>query len=159
MRLIVGMALAAALAWLIPMVFFSREHARRAGDLVGASADAQDAAGSGQAPIDPIGRAVDVQAQAQLNGSIRAAQVYFAENGSYEGFGPAVAAEFAPNVTFTATSAAPGVVSIRGVTASSVVLVTSSEAGAYLCAAAEMDLVTFGRANAQTPAQCTGGWE
>jgi len=159
MRLIVSMTLVAALAWVIPMVFFGRQQARRASDLAGASEEAQEAVASGQAPVDPIGRAVDVQAQAQLNESIRVAQVFFAESGTYDGFGPSVAAEYAPNVTFTTAAAAPGIVSIRGVTSTTVVLVTAVEDAAYLCAAADMDLVSFGRSNAQTPAQCTGGWE
>ena len=76
MRLIVSMTLVAALAWVIPMVFFGRQQARRASDLAGASEEAQEAVASGQAPVDPIGRAVDVQAQAQLNESIRVAQVF-----------------------------------------------------------------------------------
>lgn len=158
LRLIVGMALAAALAWTIPMVFLGREQARHAADLVGAS-EVVPEAGEAPAPVDAIGRAAEIQAQAGLNEAIRVAQMYFAEQGTYEGFGPQVAMGYAPNLTFTAAGPAPGVVGIRGVTATTVVLVTATGGGAYLCAAAQADVVSLGRSNAQTPAQCAGGWE
>ena len=29
---------------------------------------------------------------------------------------------------------------------------------AFLCAAAQANVITFGRADAQSPAQCSGGW-
>lgn len=159
MRLIAGMALLAALAWTIPMVFFGREQARDEVELAGAVEDAPDAVVTGEAPIDPAGRAVDAKAQADLNESMRIALVYFAENGTYEGFGPAAAAEFSPNVGYSVSSPAPGVVSIRGVTPTEVVLVTVTERGGFLCAAAEGDLTSFGRSDAQVPGQCAGGWE
>ncbi|HZD18663.1 MAG TPA: hypothetical protein VE669_11030 [Actinomycetota bacterium] len=159
MRLIIGMTLLAALAWVIPMAFLGREQARQVAVVVGASEDDRRTEGSAGAAAGAIDRAADVQAQARLNEAIGAAQVYFAENGTYEGFGPSVAAGYAPNVRFTATSTAIGVVSIRGVTPASVVLVTASAAGAHLCAAAQADVFSFGRSNAQTPAECVGGWE
>jgi hypothetical protein len=169
MRLVIAMALVAGLAWSIPMVFFGRQQTEYAGALTGASDDptpggegSTDVAGApaGQrTPVDPIGRANDTMAQATLNNAIRSAQVFYAERGSFDGFGPEVAAQYDPSVTYTSGAAAPGVVSIRGLSPSTVVFVTASEDGAMLCAAANGDAVSFGRTDAQTSLQCTGGWE
>lgn len=159
LRLIVGAALVAGLIWTVPTVFFGREATKYASDLTGGSdlTDGVTGPGSGGAPRDPIGRANDAQAQASLNNAIRVAQVYYAENGSFAGFGPQVAAQYDPNVTFTIGPAAPGVVSLRGLSPETVVFVTGTERG-YLCAAAQGEIVAFGRGDAQSPAQCTGGW-
>jgi hypothetical protein len=160
-RLIVGAALVAGLVWTVPTVFFGREATRYVSDLTGGSdpetTDGVAGPGSVGAPQDPIGRANDAQAQASLNNAIRVAQVFYAENGSFAGFGPQVAAQYEPNVTFTIGPAAPGVVSLRGLSPTTVVFVTGSEGG-YLCAAADGEIVAFGRSDAQSPAQCTGGW-
>jgi hypothetical protein len=50
---------------------------------------------------DPIRAADDVQAQALLNEAIRAAQVYYAEHGSFDGFGPDAAAVYDPSIVYT----------------------------------------------------------
>lgn len=158
LRIVIAMALVAAIAWTVPMIFFGRQATRYAEDLTGASEDPGGGTSGGQAPVDPIGQANDVQAQANLNNAIRSTQVYFAENGSYQGFDAQVAGQYDPSVTYTAGPAAPGVVSVRGVTPTTVVMVTATEGGGYLCAAAQADVVTFGRADALSPAQCSGGW-
>ena len=86
-----------------------------------------------------------------LNEAIRVAQVYLAEHGSFEGFGPDVASQYDPSIVYTPGTAVPDMVSMV-VTPAAVVLVTVSSDGGYLCAAAAGDVVTFGRANATTPA-------
>lgn len=161
MRLVVAAGVVAALVWIVPMVLFGHEQAGHVADLTGASTStsATGAASSGNgAPVDPIGRAADTQAQATLNTAIRVAQAFYAENGSYTAFGPQVAARYEPTVSFSSGPAGPGVVSVRGLTPSTVVFVTATESGAYLCAAADDEIVAFGRADAQTPSQCSGGW-
>jgi hypothetical protein len=50
------------------------------------------------------------------------------------------------------------VIGIRGVTATTVVFVAVTDGGGVLCAAADGEVVSFGRADASAPAQCTGGW-
>ena len=169
MRLLVAMAVVAVLVWAIPMVFIGHQQARRAETLaVGSSSGSSDAGqgvlsevGSGptqaQAPTGPIGRANDVAAQSTLNEALRVAQVYFAENDSYAGLDPTAAAEYEPSIVFTDGAAAPGMVAIRA-TPTSVVLVTLAYGGGYLCAAANGDVVSLGRANAIAPDQCSGGW-
>jgi hypothetical protein len=157
-RLIVGVAIVAGLIWTVPTVFFGREATQYASDLTGGSdlGPTGGATGAG-APQGPIARANDAQAQASLNSAIRVAQVFHAENGTFTGFGPQVAAQYDPNVRFTMGPAGPGVVSLRGLSPTTVVFVTATESG-YLCAAAQGEIVAFGRSDAQSPSQCTGGW-
>jgi hypothetical protein len=159
LRLIIVMAVIAGLAWAIPMVFLGHAEVDNAATLVGATGSGgHGGAGATGAPEAPIAKANDVQAQASLNDAITVAQMYFAENGSYDGFTAQEAAAQEPVLHFTSGIASPGVVSIRGVTPTTVVLVTTTTNGGYLCAAADSSTVSFGRANAQSPAQCTGGW-
>jgi hypothetical protein len=158
LRVVIVMALVAALAWTIPMVFFGRQASEQAATLTGGADEPAGGVSGSEAPVDPIGRANDVQAQANLTNAIRSTQVYFAENGSYQGFDAQVAGHYEASVTYTAGAPAPGVVSVRGVTPTTVVMVTATQDGGYLCAAAQADVVTFGRADAQAPAQCSGGW-
>jgi hypothetical protein len=158
-RLVVIAAIIAGIAWGVPMVLFGRQQTDYVADLTGGStSEPTPGAGSSEPPVDQIGRANDARAQATLNNAARVAQIYFAENGSYEGFGPAVASGYDPTVRYSSGPAAPGVVSIRGLSPSTVVFVTTSESGAYLCAAAQAEVVSFGRADAQAPSQCLGGW-
>jgi hypothetical protein len=44
------------------------------------------------------------------------------------------------------------------VTSDAVVMVTVTENGGYLCAAADLDIMTFGRSDAGTAQDCHGGW-
>jgi hypothetical protein len=157
-RLIVAMALVAALAWAVPMVFLGREATDHAATITGAEDDERPSDPAGAAPADPIGRANDAAAQAALNNAIRAAQLYYAETGSYEGFGTQTAAHYDPTLRLTSGPASDGVVSVRGVTPTTVVLVSVTDSGDYVCAAAASQVVTFGRSNASSPAQCAGGW-
>ena len=100
-----------------------------------------------------------MQAQALLNEAIRAAQVYYAEHGSFDGFGPDAAAAYDPSIVYTQGGPASDMVSMT-VSPTAVVLVTVVELnGGYLCAAEMGDTVTMGRTNATTPAECQGGWD
>lgn len=160
LRVVIVMAFVAAVAWTVPMVFFGRQATEHTAVLTGAS-DSQDPGSGttgGQAPVDPIGKANDISAQAMLNTAIRSTQVYFAENGTYQGFDATAAGQYDPSTIYTSGPAAPGAVSVRGVTPTTVVMVTATVDGAFLCAAAQADAITFGRADAQSPAQCSGGW-
>jgi hypothetical protein len=111
--------------------------------------------------LDPVDQAYDLEAQSTLNDAVRVAQVYQAEYGSFEGFGPDVAVEYDPSIVYSQGSPIANMVAMT-VTPTTVVLVTMIDgldgAGGYLCAAIEQDAVTTGRANATTPAQCQGGW-
>jgi len=138
--MVVGVAMVGGMIVTIPFVLAGRQEAERGGPVV-----------------SQIGKANDLGAQATMRTAIRTASVYFAEHGSYEGFGPQAASQYDPSVRFTTGPAVPGVVSLRSVTPISVVMVTSTGSG-FVCAAATGDLVTFGRVDAQTAADCTGGW-
>lgn len=164
-RLLVVLGVVVALVWLVPSVFLKTEDTGRgAADATAPSVSqpdpAQPADSSGKPDVasHPIGAAEDVSAQSTLTEAIGGAQSYYAENGTFEGYSPDVAAEFEPSIVYTAGAPATGMVSMT-VTPTSVVLVTLVERGGYLCAAADGDLVTFGRSSATTPDQCSGGWE
>lgn len=159
-RLLVVLGVVVALVWAVPFVLLDRGGG---GDepAAGATAPAQPEGSSGKPDVatHPIGAAEDVQAQSTLTEAVRGAQSYYAENGSFEGYGPDAAKAFEPSIVYTAGAAAPGMVSMV-VTPTSVVLVTEVDrGGGYLCAAANGNLLTFGRSNATTAEQCSGGWD
>jgi hypothetical protein len=160
MRALVTLGVASLLVWIVPMVFLSSRQAdvvssvpvQPVGQTGGASAT-----GAEVVLADPIGAANDLQAQNLLNTAIRVSQVWYAENGTYAGLGPEQASQYEPSIYFTSGSPAPGAVALR-VTPDSVVMVTVSTGGSALCAAASLDVVSFGRTDASTPQQCQGGW-
>lgn len=183
MRLLVVLALVAALVWVLPLVLLGsgdREPSAAAATAPfgvtaplpetlpdaaapvpsGPAATGPAATGAGGA-LQPAEQAYDLQAQSTLNDAVRVAQVYYAEHGSFEGYGPDVAVEFDPSVVYSQGSPIANMVSMT-VTPTTVVLVTIADgldgAGGYLCAAVDRDVVTFGRANATMPSQCQGGW-
>ena len=170
-RLMAGMGLVAVAVWLVPTVLMRADTPDGPGTTgapapaigsTGAVPDvpgATGATGSAGLPSGPIGMSEDLVAQALLNDAIRVAQVYYAENGSFEGFGPDVAKTYDPNIAFTAGGPGLSLVSMRGLSPTTVVLVMLVDGGGYLCAAASGDVVTTGRAAAQTPLECQGGWE
>ena len=163
-----------ALVWVVPLVFLQRAETDRTA-APGSTAVAEPVGSTSGSPLgepvptgttgtgdpvsDPIREANDVQAQAMLNQAIRVAQVYYSEHGSFDGFGPDVAARYDPSIVYAQGAPAPDIVSMS-VSPTTVVLVTVVELnGGYLCAAAMGDIVTFGRTNAAMPADCQGGWE
>lgn len=100
-------------------------------------------------------RAEDLRADALLVGAAGVAQSYFAANGSFEGFTPQEAARLDPSFVWNADPAAsPGVVSIRGVTATSLALVTVG-AGRPLCLATEEGRIWKGTTDARSAGDCT----
>ncbi len=138
--MVLGVAMVGGLIVTIPFVLAGRQETERAG-----------------LAVSQIGKVNDLGAQATMQTAIRTASIYLAENGSYEGFGPQAASQYDPSVRFSSGPAAPGAVSVRGVTPISVVMVTSTGSG-FVCAAVTGDIVTYGRVDAQSAAACTGGW-
>lgn len=137
--LVVGGLVAGALL-AIPLVLMSRTQAER-----------------GEEAIGQLGMARDAAARVELDTAMRAAQAYYAENGTFEGYGPEVAASYDPSIRYNSSPAAvEGEVSIRGVTATSLVLVTRSPSGTPLCAAAISEAVTYAQVDAVTPFECLG---
>jgi hypothetical protein len=102
-------------------------------------------------------KARDLRAQARLQTAVRGASAYLAENATLTGFDPEQASLFDPSIRFTSGAPTASAVSIRGVTPTSVVLVTST-GSAFLCAAVTGGVVSFGRVDAATAGACTGGW-
>jgi hypothetical protein len=155
MRLVIGvMAVLAGLAWVVPMVFLGKAEVNHAADLTGAS----DKHVRTQAPADPIGKANDVSTQVTLQTAIQSAAAYFSESGTYVGFGDAQASAYDPSIHITTGAAKAGSISARGITATTIVLVAQDPAGQVLCVAANGATVSYGREDAQTALQCTGGW-
>ena len=179
-RVLVVLGSVVALVWVVPLVFLkgtttpsagamgATAPAQPAGATSGAITDATGATGATRAtgatatgdPVsDPIREVNDLQAQSMLNEATRVAQVYYAENGTFDGFGPDAAATYDPSIVYTQGTVTTDMVTMY-VSSTTVVLVTLVELnGGYLCAAAMGDIVTFGRTNATMPAECQGGWE
>jgi hypothetical protein len=164
-RALVLLTLVVAAVWVMPLVLLQgtrTEPAAAGPTAVGATAISEptgDPGVTGDPVSDPIGESNDVRAQAMLNQAIRASQVYYAEHGSFEGFGPDAAAAYDPSVVYGQGAPAADMVAMA-VSPTTVVFVTVVEPnGEYLCAAAMGDSVTFGRTNATMPAECQGGWD
>jgi hypothetical protein len=170
-RGLVLFGLVVAAVWVVPLMLLQDVKTEPAGPTaVGATAIDEPAGGTtgatgatgatpaGDPVSDPIREANDVRAQAMLNEAIRVSEVYYAEHGSFDGFGPDAAAGYDPSIVY-ARAPAPDTVAMS-VSPTTVVLVTVVEPnGGYLCAAAMGDIVTFGRTNATMPADCQGGWD
>lgn len=187
MRLLVVLALVAALVWVLPFMLLgdrgSEPEPAAATAPIGVTASeltlpdvaappvtgpaATGPGATGAVPTGPGGvlqpaeHAYDLQAQSMLNDAVRVAQVYHAENGSFQGYGPDVAVGYDPSIVYSRGGPIANLVSMT-VTPTTVVLVTIADgldgAGGYLCAAIDQDVVAFGRANATMPSQCQGGW-
>jgi hypothetical protein len=170
-RALVLLGLVVAAVWVVPLMLLQDVKTQPTGPTaVGATAigepagrttgatGATGATPAGDPVSDPIREANDVRAQAMLNEAIRVSQVYYAEHGSFDGFGPDAAAGYDPSIVY-ARAPAPDTVAMS-VSPTTVVLVTVVDPnGGYLCAAAMGDIVTFGRTNATMPADCQGGWD
>jgi hypothetical protein len=161
-RGLVLLVLVVAAVWVMPLVLLQStrtEPASAGPTAVSPTAIAQPTGATGAPVSDPIGEANDVRAQAMLSQAIRVSQVYYAEHGSFEGFGPDAAAAFDPSVVYGRGAPAADMVAMS-VSPTTVVFVTVVDPnGGYLCAAAMGDSVTFGRTNATMPAECQGGWD
>lgn len=171
-RGLVLFGLVVAAVWVVPLMLLQDAKTEPAGPTaVGATAIGEPAGGTtgatgatgatpaGDPVSDPIREANDVRAQAMLNQAIRVSQVYYAEHGSFEGFGPDAAAAYDPSIVYGRGAPAADTVAMS-VSPTTVVFVTVVDPnGGYLCAAAMGDIVTFGRTNATMPAECQGGWD
>jgi hypothetical protein len=165
-RGLVLFGLVVAAVWVVPLMLLQDAKTETTGPTaVGATAIGEPAGGAtgatpaGDPVSDPIREANDVRAQAMLNQAIRVSQVYYAEHGSFEGFGPDAAAAYDPSIVYGRGAPAADTVAMS-VSPTTVVFVTVVDPnGGYLCAAAMGDIVTFGRTNATMPAECQGGWD
>ena len=170
-RALVLLGLVVAAVWVLPLVLLQATKTppttagptaagvSAIGEPAGGPTGATGATPAGDPVSDPIREANDVRAQAMLNQAIRVSQVYYAEHGSFEGFGPDAAAAYDPSIVYGRGAPAADTVAMS-VSPTTVVFVTVVDPnGGYLCAAAMGDIVTFGRTNATMPAECQGGWD
>jgi hypothetical protein len=162
-RGLVLFGLVVAAVWVVPLMLLQDAKTETTGPTAvgatGATTGATGATPAGDPVSDPIREANDVRAQAMLNQAIRVSQVYYAEHGSFEGFGPDAAAAYDPSIVYGRGAPAADTVAMS-VSPTTVVFVTVVDPnGGYLCAAAMGDIVTFGRTNATMPAECQGGWD
>jgi hypothetical protein len=165
-RGLVLFGLVVAAVWVVPLMLLQDAKTETTGPTaVDATAIGEPAGGAtgatpaGDPVSDPIREASDVRAQAMLNQAIRVSQVYYAEHGSFEGFGPDAAAAYDPSIVYGRGAPAADTVAMS-VSPTTVVFVTVVDPNdGYLCAAAMGDIVTFGRTNATMPAECQGGWD
>jgi hypothetical protein len=158
-RGLVLFGLVVAAVWVVPLMLLQDVKTEPAGPTAVGATGATGATPAGDPVSDPIREANDVRAQAMLNQAIRVSQVYYAEHGSFEGFGPDAAAAYDPSIVYGRGAPAADTVAMS-VSPTTVVFVTVVDPnGGYLCAAAMGDIVTFGRTNATMPAECQGGWD
>jgi hypothetical protein len=94
-------------------------------------------------------------ARSNLDAAMRGAQVYFAENATFAGYTPEVAAQVAGGPTYMVGVPAPGGVAIRGVTPTTIVFVATTPSGGSLCVAANGPTITQGTQDARTAAECS----
>jgi hypothetical protein len=114
-----------------------------------------------QQDLNQISPAEDVQAQTNLQSAATAAQSYLSGSAtaSFEGFNAAAATQEEPEVVWTdGAPATEGQVSIRAASGAGVVLVSKSKSGTVFCVSVSAAGVTKGKQDAQSPAQCIGGW-
>ena len=123
-------ALAAIAAVVVPLVLAVRTH----GEAV-------------QGATVVAGEAETAQADLLLRQAIVAAELHFAEHGSYEGLTPEVASGLDPATTYNSSPVAvPREVSIRAATPLSVLLVTRADDDRPFCAVASPGGARFGDA-------------
>jgi hypothetical protein len=135
---IIAVVVAGALV-AVPYVFLGRTEVKQAQQGIGAAAQATDAS-----------------AETLLMNAAQGAKVYFAEQGSMTGYGPAQSTAFDPSIPVDASPVATsGHVSIRGADATSAVFVTKGGSGP-LCIGLTGGVLSFGRVDASNAAQCTG---
>lgn len=109
-----------------------------------------------QQGLGAVSQANDAQAETLLMTAVQGAQVFFTEQGSLAGYGPAQVTAFDTSTPVDASSTATvGRVSIRGADATSVVLVTKGGSGP-LCVGLTAGVLSFGHIDAPNAAQCTG---
>jgi type IV pilus assembly protein PilA len=106
-------------------------------------------------------RAQDKAAESNLRNGMAAAKTYFTDQDVYTGFNAAQGQAIEPSLTWDdlGPPATIGHVSVRGVTATQVALVTMSASGTPFCLADDATVGSaFGKVDATNFATCTGGW-
>lgn len=105
-------------------------------------------------------RATDKAAMSNLRNGVAVAKVYFTDNDTYEGFDWMAGEAIEPDLIWNDSPVAlRGQVSVRGVDQMTVVLVVKSESGKTLCLADDATTgITYGQVDAQSVAECQGGW-
>ncbi|MEX1046487.1 MAG: hypothetical protein WD757_02845 [Actinomycetota bacterium] len=115
--------------------------------------------GNAEQGLETAGQAEDLSAQADLRNASVAAKVYLAENGTLGSFTAAAAKQAEPSINWTdGAVAVSGQISIRGPSDQGVALVTKDASGSVLCIGVFPTSESMGRVDAQTAAECTGGW-
>lgn len=120
-------------------------------------------ASGGDTSIQPVSASTvadcepDAAAQTQLRYAIATAKTFYTDGDTYVGLTPETAAEIEPSVAFNTTpDAKEGEVSIRDVSAQTVLLVTRASNGDVFCLADDAQAgTTYGTTDAQTMAECS----
>jgi type IV pilus assembly protein PilA len=106
-------------------------------------------------------RAQDKAAESNLRNGMAAAKTYFTDQDVYTGFNAAQGLAIEPSLTWddAGPPATINHVSVRGVSATQVALVTLSASGTPFCLADDATAGShFGKVDATNYATCTGGW-
>jgi type IV pilus assembly protein PilA len=108
-------------------------------------------------------RAQDRAAQSDLRNALTAAKAYYTDDDTYDPAGAAVfnAAEGAlvePSLTWNNGPTVQGAVTVKAVTATTVLLTTGSASGAFFCIGDNAGPNVQGKTDAAAVANCTGGF-
>lgn len=122
--------------------------------------------GPNGSPIDMAGAmqmAQNAKTAMTMQQAERIALTYYYEMGTYEEFTPEAATQYEPSITWNSSpTAVEGEVSIRNLTATTVVLASKNPSGEVWCMGDDrrQDVTTHGMVDAQTVTACTGdtGW-
>jgi len=110
---------------------------------------------------DAWNHAQDKRAQADLRNAMAVALVFFLDAQSFVGLTPEEAGSIDPDLVFDTGRTLFGVISIREVAASRVLLTTESASGSVFCIARSTKhdgSESFGTVDAADASECTGGW-
>ncbi len=100
-----------------------------------------------------------MEAEAALRNALAAAKTFYADCQEYSLFSPDIATAIEPSLAYNSSSTAtsPGVISIRDVSATTVLFVTATADGRPFCIADDtaVGLTTYGTIDARTVAECS----
>jgi type IV pilus assembly protein PilA len=98
-------------------------------------------------------------AQSDLRNALTAAKSFYTDADAYTGFDAVDGEALEPSLTWGAAApAVEGTVSVRAVTATTVLLATRSASGTFFCVADNNGTTVYGDDDAADIASCTGGW-
>ena len=101
-------------------------------------------------------RAQNRSAQSDLRNALTAAKAFYTDADKYTGFNSTVGEDIEPALNWNmATTATKGAVSVRGVTDTTVLLVTQSNSNDFFCIADSAGTIVRGVADAADVAACT----